>query len=52
MGIATQNVLVVCDFDMRFTYVSTGQPGVMHDRSVLIQYSQCGQKILPTSSTR
>ena len=26
-GIPTQNVLAVCDFDMRFTYVSTGQPG-------------------------
>jgi len=34
-GIPTQNVLAVCDFDMRFTYVSTGQPGSMHDTSVL-----------------
>ncbi|WVZ79565.1 hypothetical protein U9M48_027130 [Paspalum notatum var. saurae] len=30
-GIPTQNVLAVCDFNMRFTYVSTGQPGAMHD---------------------
>jgi hypothetical protein len=35
MGIATQNVLAVCDFDMRFTYVSVGNPGAMHDTSVL-----------------
>jgi hypothetical protein len=35
IGIPTQNVLAVCDFDMRFTYVSTGQPGAMHDTSVL-----------------
>jgi hypothetical protein len=34
-GIPTQNVLAVCDFDMRFTYVSTGQTGSMHDTSVL-----------------
>jgi hypothetical protein len=34
-GIPTQNVLAVCDFDMRFTYVSVGQPESMHDTSVL-----------------
>jgi hypothetical protein len=34
-GIPTQNVLAVCDFDMCFTYVATGQPGAMHDTSVL-----------------
>jgi hypothetical protein len=34
-GIPTQNVLAVCDFDMRFTYVSAGQPESMHDTSVL-----------------
>jgi hypothetical protein len=34
-GIATQSVLAVCDFDMRFTYVSVGNPGAMHDTSVL-----------------
>jgi hypothetical protein len=26
-GIPTQNVLAICDFDMRFTYVAAGQPG-------------------------
>jgi hypothetical protein len=25
----------VCDFDMHFTYASIGQPGSMHDTSVL-----------------
>jgi hypothetical protein len=34
-GIPTQNVLAVCDFDMKFTYVSVGQPRSMHDTSVL-----------------
>jgi hypothetical protein len=34
-GKATQNVLVVVDFDLRFTYASIGQPGSMHDTSVL-----------------
>jgi ribosomal protein L3 len=27
----TQNVLVVCDFDMRFTFVVAGRPGSVHD---------------------
>jgi hypothetical protein len=34
-GKATQNVLVVVDFDMRFIYASVGQPGSMHDTNVL-----------------
>jgi hypothetical protein len=34
-GKATQNVLAIVDFDMRFTYASIGQPGSMHDTSVL-----------------
>jgi hypothetical protein len=34
-GIPTQNVMVVVDFDMRFTYASIGQPDSMHDTSVL-----------------
>jgi hypothetical protein len=31
----TQNVMVVVDFDMHFTYASIGQPGSMHDTGVL-----------------
>jgi hypothetical protein len=34
-GIATQNVLAIVDFDMRFIYASTGQTGSMHDTNVL-----------------
>jgi hypothetical protein len=34
-GKATQNVLAIVDFDMRFTYASIGQLGSMHDTSVL-----------------
>jgi hypothetical protein len=34
-GTATQNVLAIVDFDMRFTYASVGQPGSMHDTNVL-----------------
>jgi hypothetical protein len=34
-GVPTQNVLAVCDFDMRFTYVAAGQPGSLHDTTVL-----------------
>ena len=33
-GITTQNVLVVCDFDMRFTFVVVGWPGPVHDMRV------------------
>ena len=34
-GKATQNILTVVDFDMRFIYASIGQSGSMHDTSVL-----------------
>lgn len=30
----SQNVLVVCDFDMRFTFVLAGWPGSAHDMRV------------------
>jgi len=33
-GITTQNVLAVCDFDMRFTFVLAGWPGSVHDMRV------------------
>ena len=33
-GITTQNVLAVCDFDMRFTFVLAGWPGLVHDMRV------------------
>ncbi|XP_022679327.1 protein ALP1-like [Setaria italica] len=33
-GYTTQNVLVICDFDMRFTFVVSGWPGSVHDMRV------------------
>ncbi|WVZ53935.1 hypothetical protein U9M48_004820 [Paspalum notatum var. saurae] len=33
-GYTTQNVLAICDFDMRFTFVVTGWPGSIHDMRV------------------
>ena len=30
----SQNVLAVCDFDMRFTFVLAGWPGSVHDMKV------------------
>jgi hypothetical protein len=33
-GYTTQNVLTICDFDMRFTFVVTGWPGLVHDMRV------------------
>ncbi|XP_020396826.1 protein ALP1-like [Zea mays] len=34
-GYTSQNVMAVCDFDMRFTFVVTGWPGSVHDTRVL-----------------
>ncbi|XP_038693712.1 protein ALP1-like [Tripterygium wilfordii] len=34
-GVATQNVLAVCDFDMMYTYISAGWEGSAHDSRVL-----------------
>ena len=33
-GMTTQNVLVVCDFDMMFIFVLAGWPGSIHDMRV------------------
>jgi len=30
----TQNVVAVCDFDMRFTYIEAGTEGSAHDMRV------------------
>ena len=35
-GYASQNVMAVRDFDMRFIFVVTGWPGSVHDRRVLL----------------
>jgi hypothetical protein len=33
-GYPTQNVLAICDFDMRFTFIVAGWPGSAHDMRV------------------
>ena len=33
-GNTTQNVLAICDFDMRYTFVVAGWPGSVHDMRV------------------
>ena len=37
-GMTAQNVLAVCDFDMRFAFVLAGWPGSIHDMRVLRCY--------------
>lgn len=34
-GYTSQNILAVCDFDMRFTFVVAGWPGSAHDTRIL-----------------
>ncbi|XP_015688267.2 protein ALP1-like isoform X3 [Oryza brachyantha] len=43
----TQNVMAAVDFDMRFTYASIGQPGSMHDTSVLYHALEVDKDIFP-----
>ena len=33
-GKTSQNVMAVCDFDLRFTFVVAGWPGSVHDMRV------------------
>jgi len=40
-------VLAICDFDMRFTYVSAGQPGAYHDTSVLYHAMEVDKQAFP-----
>ncbi|XP_015689724.2 protein ALP1-like isoform X2 [Oryza brachyantha] len=44
---STQNVMAAVDFDMRFTYASIGQPGSMHDTSVLYHALEVDKDIFP-----
>ncbi|WVZ62967.1 hypothetical protein U9M48_012653 [Paspalum notatum var. saurae] len=48
-GKTTQNVMAVVDFDMRFTYASIGQPGSMHDTTVLYNALQLDEDIFSHS---
>ena len=34
-GYTSQNVLAICDFDMRFTFAVTSWPGSTHDSRIL-----------------
>jgi hypothetical protein len=34
-GYTSQNVLAICDFDMRFTFVIAGWPSAVHDTRIL-----------------
>ena len=45
--IATQNVLAIVDFDMRFTYASIGQPGSMHDTNVFFHALELDSNTFP-----
>jgi hypothetical protein len=40
-------VLAICDFDMRFTYVAAGQPGALHDTSVLYHAVEMDAQVFP-----
>jgi hypothetical protein len=46
-GSATMNVLAICDFDMHFMYASIGQPGSMHDTSVLYHAVSADKDVFP-----
>ena len=49
-GVVTMNVMAVCDFDMHITYASIGQPGAMHDTSVLYHALDQDRLTFPPSS--
>ena len=40
-GTLLQNVLAVCDFDMRFVYIFLGQEGSAHDGKVVLDTQAC-----------
>ncbi|XP_025806834.1 protein ALP1-like [Panicum hallii] len=46
-GKPTHNVMGVVDFDMRFTYASIGQPGSMHDTTVLYHALESDEDTFP-----
>jgi hypothetical protein len=47
IGIPTQNILAICDFDMRFTYISVGQSGSVHDTTVLYNAMKLDREFFP-----
>jgi hypothetical protein len=46
-GKAAQNVFAIVDSDMQFTYASIGQPGSMHDTSMLFHALRHDHDIFP-----
>ena len=50
-GMTTQNVLVVCDFDIRFTFVLAGWPGFVHDIRVFIDAMTKYRHVFPHPPT-
>jgi hypothetical protein len=46
-GKPTQNVMGVVDFDMHFIYASIGQPGPMHDTTVLYHALEADEDLFP-----
>jgi hypothetical protein len=47
----TQNVLAVCDFNMRFTFVLTGWPGSVHDMRVFNNATTTYNHVFPHPPT-
>jgi hypothetical protein len=50
-GMRTQNVMVVCDFDMRFTFVLAGWPGSAHDMRVFTDAMTTYNHVFPHPRT-
>ena len=50
-GMTTQNVLAVCDFDMRFTFVLAGWPGSVHDMRVFTDATTTYSNVFPHPPT-
>jgi hypothetical protein len=42
-----KNVRAVVDFDMRFTYASIGQLGLMHDTNILYHALEADEELFP-----
>jgi len=50
-GMTTQNVLVVCNFDMKFTFVLAGWPGSVHDMRVFTDATTTFGHVFPHPPT-
>jgi len=50
-GMTTQNVLAVCNFDMKFTFVLVGWPGSVHDMRVFTDATMTFGHVFPHPPT-